>query len=141
MTISGFDPNVDRIVINGLGGDDVINASGLAANVLFTANGGDGADVLIGGPGNDTLNGGAGDDVLIGGAGQDILDGGPGDNVLLQAPVTRTSAATDGSHAANVALLGQFMASSFVTAGDGNGGTPIADQPSNQAPLLAQPHA
>jgi Ca2+-binding RTX toxin-like protein len=141
MTISGFDVATDRIVINGLGGDDIINGSGLGADVLFTADGGDGADVLIGGPGNDTLLGGAGDDVLIGGAGQDILDGGPGDNILLQAPVTRNSAATDSSHAANAALLGQFMASSFVTVGDANGGTPIADQSSNQQPLLTQPHA
>jgi hypothetical protein len=33
------------------------------------------------------------------------------------------------------------MASSFVTAGDGHGATPIADHPSNQPPLLTQPHA
>jgi len=35
-------------------------------------------------------------------------------------------------------VLGQFMASSFVTTG-GSGATPIADQPSSQPPLLAQP--
>jgi RTX calcium-binding nonapeptide repeat (4 copies) len=52
-----------------------------------------------------------------------------------------TSTASDGSHAAGLALLGQFMASSFVTAGDSHGGTPIADAPSSQPPLLAQPHA
>ena len=50
-----------------------------------------------------------------------------------------TSTASDGSHAA--ALLGQFMASSFATAGDGHGATPVADQPPAQPPLLAQPHA
>jgi hypothetical protein len=51
-----------------------------------------------------------------------------------------TSTESDGSRAA--ALLGQFMASSFVTAGDGHGATPIADQPATQQqPLLAQPHA
>jgi hypothetical protein len=33
------------------------------------------------------------------------------------------------------------MASSFVTAGDSQGGMPIADQASSQPPLLAQPHA
>ena len=48
------------------------------------------------------------------------------------------STASDGSHAA--ALLGQFMASSFATAGDGHGATPVADQPPTQQPLLAQPH-
>jgi hypothetical protein len=52
-----------------------------------------------------------------------------------------TSTASDGSHAAGLALLGQTMASSFVTAGDGHGGTPIADPPSSQQPLLAPPHA
>jgi Ca2+-binding RTX toxin-like protein len=50
-------------------------------------------------------------------------------------------AASDNSHAAGLALLGQSMASSFVTAGDGHGGSPIADQPSGQQPMLAQPHS
>jgi Ca2+-binding RTX toxin-like protein len=128
VTITGFDPTLDRIVINGLGGDDVINASGLPANVLFTANGGDGNDILLGGQGNDTLNGGAGDDTLIGGGGQDILDGGTGGNVVLQAPVTPAPA-----------LLGQFMASSFAPA-PAIGTTPIATPQSSQQPALASPH-
>jgi Ca2+-binding RTX toxin-like protein len=148
VTISDFDAS-DRIVINGLGGDDVIEASGLSGMQL-TENGGDGDDVLIGSPGNDILTGGAGDDVLIGGAGQDFLDGGPGNNILIQAPTTAPPSnsntaggapTTDASHAASVALLGQFMASSFVAASDGHGPTPITDHPSNQPPLLTQPHA
>jgi hypothetical protein len=49
--------------------------------------------------------------------------------------------ADDGSHAGSLALLGQSMASSFVAAGDGHGGSPIAEQPSGQQPTLAQPHA
>jgi Ca2+-binding RTX toxin-like protein len=149
VTISNFEANNDRIVINGLGGDDVITASGLGTAMLFTANGGDGDDVLIGSAGNDTLSGGAGDDVLIGSGGQDILDGGPGNNTILQfATVAAMSSnntgavtPTDGSHAASLALLGQFMASSFVTAGDGHGATPIADPLPSQQPLLTQPHA
>jgi hypothetical protein len=52
-----------------------------------------------------------------------------------------TSTASDGSHARSLALLGQAMASSFVTTGDGHGATPIADQPSSHQPLLTQPHA
>ena len=52
-----------------------------------------------------------------------------------------TSTASDGSHATSLSLLGQAMASSFVAAGDGHGGTPFADPPSSQPPLLAQPHA
>jgi len=146
VTISNFETN-DRIVINGLGGDDVITASALTG-MLLTANGGDGDDVLIGSPGNDTLTGGNGDDVLLGGGGQDVLDGGPGNNVVIAYATVATlnstgggAAASDGSRAAGVALLGQFAASSFVTTGDAHGTTPITDQPSNQQPLLTQPHA
>jgi Ca2+-binding RTX toxin-like protein len=51
-----------------------------------------------------------------------------------------TSMASDGSHAANLALLGQHMASSFVAEGNGDGATPIANQSETQQPLLTQPH-
>ena len=148
--ITGFAAATDQLVINGLAGDDVITASGLAAGAIqLTANGGDGDDILIGSPGNDTLAGGAGDDVLIGNGGQDVLDGGPGSNTVIAsatvAPMssntTDSVTPTDGSSSANLAVLGQFMASSFVTAGDAPGTTPITDQPSNQQPLLTQPHA
>ena len=85
VNITGLEAANDRIVINGLGGDDVIEASGLVAGVVqLTANGGDGNDVLIGSDGNDVLNGGEGDDVLIGGLGIDILDGGLGDDIEIQ---------------------------------------------------------
>ena len=83
VTITGFEAT-DRLVINGLGGDDVIEASALAAAILLTGNGGDGDDILVGGLGNDTLNGNAGDDVLIGGPGLDVLDGGTGSNTVIQ---------------------------------------------------------
>jgi Ca2+-binding RTX toxin-like protein len=75
----------DRLLARGLAGDDVIDAALLgAASLLFTADGDDGNDVLMGGNGDDTLRGGGGDDVLIGNAGTDVLDGGAGDNILLQ---------------------------------------------------------
>jgi Ca2+-binding RTX toxin-like protein len=87
VVISHFDPN-DTVRIAGLGGDDVIDASGIGSNgPRLVLDGGDGADVLIGGGGNDTILGGAGDDVLIGGDGVDTLDGGPGDNILIQSLV------------------------------------------------------
>ena len=82
------------------------------------------------------------DHLLINGQPVTIADG---QSVTL-GPVSSHSAgaastATDGSHAAGLALLGQHMASSFVTAGDGHGGTPFADPPSSQQPSLTQPHA
>jgi Ca2+-binding RTX toxin-like protein len=85
VNIKGAETANDRLTINALAGDDVVEASSLSADAIaLTANGGDGDDVLIGGAGNDTLNGEAGDDVLIGGPGLDLLDGGPGDNILIQ---------------------------------------------------------
>jgi Ca2+-binding RTX toxin-like protein len=83
VMIFGFEAT-DQIVINGLAGNDVITASGLGTAMGFTANGGDGNDVLIGSAGADTLRGEAGDDVLIGGASVDVLDGGPGSNIVIQ---------------------------------------------------------
>jgi Ca2+-binding RTX toxin-like protein len=135
VTISHFGTG-DRLIINGLGGDDVIEASGLAAGLQLTADGGEGDDVLIGGAGNDTLLGGPGDDVLIGGPGQDVLDGGPGGNVVIQ--LAGGNLPVDGSQTA--ALLAQFMASTFVAPG-GSDATPVVDPTAVQQPMLAQPHA
>ena len=63
------------------------------------------------------------------------------DGVVTVSGGDNTSTASDGSHAANLALLGQHMASSFVAGGDGHGATPIANQSETQQPLLTQPHA
>jgi Ca2+-binding RTX toxin-like protein len=85
VSIGGAEAANDRVVVNALAGDDTVEASGLTGGALqLTADGGDGADVLVGGDGADVLLGGAGDDVLIGGPGLDVLDGGPGNNVLIQ---------------------------------------------------------
>jgi Ca2+-binding RTX toxin-like protein len=85
INILGAESANDRLTINALAGDDVVEASGLAASgIQLTADGGQGNDVLVGGDGNDTLLGGDDDDVLIGGPGTDILDGGLGDNTLIQ---------------------------------------------------------
>ena len=83
--VVGAEPASDRLLINALGGDDSVDASGLPAGFInYTVDGGEGADVLVGSGGPDVLRGGAGDDVLIGGPGNDILEGGPGNNVLVQ---------------------------------------------------------
>jgi Ca2+-binding RTX toxin-like protein len=85
VNISGSEAANDRVTINTLGGDDVMDASALAAGFIsLTADGGINNDTLIGSAGADTLLGGDGDDVLIGGPGVDILDGGPGNNIVIQ---------------------------------------------------------
>ena len=66
-------------------GDDVIEASGVAAGAIgLVLDGGAGNDIIIGGEGDDVLIGGDGDDVLIGGGGNDIFDFGPGDDIEIQ---------------------------------------------------------
>jgi Ca2+-binding RTX toxin-like protein len=87
VVIEHFDPALDRLQINALAGDDVVQASGLPPGLLqLIVDAGAGDDVVIGGGGNDILLGGDGDDVLLGGPGLDVLDGGNGDNILIQGP-------------------------------------------------------
>jgi RTX calcium-binding nonapeptide repeat (4 copies) len=75
----------DSLHVNGLAGDDAIEASSVGAGSIgLVLSGGEGDDVLIGGAGDDQLRGDAGDDLLIGGLGQDALDGGTGNNTLIQ---------------------------------------------------------
>ena len=72
--------NVERVEVNGLGDDDVIDASGVTKPVELSADGGDGDDLITGGAGQDFLAGGPaatsstagwGDDLLLGGADAD----------------------------------------------------------------------
>jgi len=85
VNITNSEAANDRLVINTLAGDDVVDASGLAAGAIqLTVDGGADDDVLIGSDGDDVIAGGDGDDVLIGGLGLDVLDGGPGDDVEIQ---------------------------------------------------------
>ena len=88
LSISGAEPGTDRVTLNTLAGNDVVDASGVqAGSVLISMTGDLGDDVLIGGDGDDNISGGDGDDVLIGGPGFDTLDGGPGDDVLIDGEV------------------------------------------------------
>jgi|GEM_PF-3776719 len=76
LNITGADSTVDHLTVNGLGGDDTIRASRLAAGVIqLTENAGDGDDNLIGS---------LGDDILIGGPGRDVLSGTGGTDTQIQ---------------------------------------------------------
>jgi hypothetical protein len=50
---------------------------------------------------------------------------------------------TDGVHAANIALLGNYLASAFVTSSDGHGGTSVTEAAmlGGITPLVTQAHA
>jgi Ca2+-binding RTX toxin-like protein len=78
VTVVGGEPGVDTLVINGLDGDDTIDASGVLAGAIDLT--------LNGGRGNDLLMGGQGSDLLIGGPGTDTAFGGPGDDTFLWNP-------------------------------------------------------
>lgn len=86
---------VERIVVNGLGGNDSItandgiNALGLIGGLTLdggvgddTITGGDTVDTILGGDDNDVLSGGAGNDSIVGGRGTDTANGGAGDDVM-----------------------------------------------------------
>jgi Ca2+-binding RTX toxin-like protein len=71
----------DRLTLNGLGGDDTIDATSLEADgIQLTMNGGLGNDVFLGSEGNDLFNGGDGDDLALMGAGDDTFVWNPGDD-------------------------------------------------------------
>ena len=52
VNVTGAEAANDRLTVNALAGDDVVDASGLSAGAIqLTLDGGDGDDVLIGGDG------------------------------------------------------------------------------------------
>jgi Ca2+-binding RTX toxin-like protein len=76
VNLSGAEAALDTLQVNLGGGNDVFDASGLAADVVhLTVVGGAGADLMIGSQGNDTFvwNPGDGNDSIEGQAGADNL--------------------------------------------------------------------
>jgi hypothetical protein len=84
---------------------------------------------------------------VAGMTGQDTIDFADIDPTKVHQPVysgtasSGTLTVTDGSHTANIALLGNYMASTFVTSSDGHGGTNVVDPSAvwTQTSLLVQP--
>ena len=88
VTVSGAESALDRLTVSAREGNDVVDASGVAAgSIALSIDGGVGDDVLIGGDGDDSIAGGEGDDVLLGGPGVDTLNGGPGDDTLVDGEI------------------------------------------------------
>jgi hypothetical protein len=85
---------------------------------------------------------------VAGMSGQDAIDFADIDATKVQQPTYSGTASggtltvTDGSHTANIALLGNYLVSTFVTSSDGHGGTNVVDPSAaetGQASLLVQP--
>jgi hypothetical protein len=51
-----------------------------------------------------------------------------------------TLTVTEGANSINIALIGSYMASSFVAQSDNHGGTLVTDPPAGQQPQLTPPH-
>jgi Ca2+-binding RTX toxin-like protein len=80
-TISGAEPDRDRLTVRGLGGEDTFDARPLPANLIgLTLDGGLAADLFLGSPGADVFRGGDGDDVALMGNGNDTFEWVPGDD-------------------------------------------------------------
>jgi len=83
--------DIQKILASGGNGDDAItigagitdDAELRGGNGADSLTGGDGNDLLVGGNGKDSLVGGLGNDTLNGGNGKDHLDGGLGTNVII----------------------------------------------------------
>ena len=85
---------------------------------------------------------------VAGMTGQDTIDFADMDPTKVQQPTFNgnstggTLNVTDGTHSANIALLGNYMASVFVASSDGHGGTSVIDPPAlgGVQPLVTPPH-
>jgi predicted lipoprotein with Yx(FWY)xxD motif len=77
----------DELAVNGLGGDDHLSATALAAqSISLTLDGGAGDDTIAGSPGVELLLGGDGNDSLDGNGGNDRALLGAGDDVFVWDP-------------------------------------------------------
>ena len=92
----------DRLTLNAVGGDDVVDATSLGADgIQLTQNGGLGTDNLLGSEGDDLVVGGDGDDVALMGAGDDTFVWNPGDdNDTLEGQAGRDTMLFNGANVA-----------------------------------------
>jgi Ca2+-binding RTX toxin-like protein len=118
--------NIQGVIVDGRGGDDVITIGDLVGGGFFkldvrggdgndtltaqgtnsgqvrlSLSGDNGNDTLIGSASNDTLDGGAGDDGIHGGAGNDLINGGAGNDSIGGGLGNDTIIGGDGNDFAN----------------------------------------
>src|SRR5258708_34580216 len=100
VTSDGAEPANDSLVVNGVGGDDTIDAAALnAGQINLVINGGDGNDVITGSAGDDVVTGGRGNDGAFLGAGGDLFVWDPGaGNDVAEGPARFHTLPFNGPH-------------------------------------------
>jgi large repetitive protein len=88
LDVRGNDGNDQITVAPGVSGAIGVRLFGDAGDDVLTGDvlelhGGDGDDLLVGGPGNNLFFGGAGEDTMVGNGGNDTFDGGPDFDTIL----------------------------------------------------------
>jgi Ca2+-binding RTX toxin-like protein len=107
VTVTGAEQALDKVIVNALGGDDVVDASDVQAGVNdLVLNGGIGLDTLKGGHGNDQLVGAQGNDTVFGGEGDDTLVWNPGDaNDVFEGQAGQDTMLFNGANVAEEVVL------------------------------------
>src|SRR5690348_3887672 len=110
---------IDTLTIQGRDGNDIINASGLAAGVIgLTIDGGAGNDIITGSQGNDLLLGGDGNDTVIGGGGNDVAELGAGDDTFIWNPGDGSDTVEGGTGTDTVVFNGSNAAENISIIGE-----------------------
>lgn len=107
----------DRLTVAGRGGDDILSAS--TAKMTLTLDGGDGSDVVLGGPGDDTLIGGADFDDVKGGKGDDVARLGGDFDRFSWAPGDGSDDVDGGASRDSLFFLGEDAAEAFAVSATG----------------------
>jgi Ca2+-binding RTX toxin-like protein len=133
VNIATAEPANDRLTVNALGGDDVVDATGLPAGVIaLTVNGGIGNDRLTGSGGNDELNGDDNSDTIIGGDGNDVVNLGAGNDFFIWNPGDDTDIVEGGDGFDSVEVNGGDGAEDFAVTANG---TRVRFDRTNPAPF------
>ncbi len=109
----------DRLTVDGRRGNDIISAS--TAAMALTLDGGDGTNVIIGGPGDDLLRGGDGFDDVRGGPGRDTAKLGADFDRFSWAPGDGSDVVDGGASRDSLFVLGSNDAEAFGLEAAGRG--------------------
>lgn len=119
VTIANAEAANDRLVIQALGGNDVIDASALTA-IGLTVDGGAGNDTITGSQGADTLIGGDGNDKVTGGRGNDVAFLGAGDDTFIWNPGDGSDTVDGGTGTDSLAFNGSNVAENMSISANGS---------------------